>query len=97
MTGWRPIATAPRDGAEVILGAYDLGSFAGFWHDGRENHWKRAGWYAEMDRGGLLIARPFDVTHWMPLPNPPAPPRLGRAATIGVGAHTGWHTGRDSE
>lgn len=66
---WQPIETAPRDGTEIILGAWDEeGKFITvanarwvenyeatkeFWHD-IEGSFKQE-----------------DVTHWMPLPQPP--------------------------
>ena len=32
-------------------------------------HFKREGWYS--DRGVMFLLEGFDVTHWMPLPDPP--------------------------
>lgn len=76
---WRPIDTAPHDEkAEILLGYHDW-SGAGFWHDGSENYWRRAGWYALDDMAALLTAKPLHgVTHWQPLPKGPAyDPRAG--------------------
>ena len=67
---WMPIESAPRDGTEIVLGMPG-DAFAGFWHDGTQNYWKLEGWFAEMDRGNLLTAKPFNATHWQPLPTPP--------------------------
>ncbi len=61
---WRPIDTAPRDGAMVLLGwAGDVPPEAGAWNEG-------LGW-ADAD-GWYDLANP---THWMPLPAPPTEDR----------------------
>lgn len=63
MSEWRPIATAPRDGKEVLLfarGSYgprDVFFAVGQWSL-QSNDWL---W--------TFAIRP---THWMPLPEPPA-------------------------
>lgn len=67
---WQDISTAPRD-REIILGRHGSATESGFWHDGSENYYRRAGWYAECDRGNLLTARPWHPTHWQPFPEPP--------------------------
>jgi len=67
---WQSIETAPKDGSEILLGTPD-DVFAGFYHDGSQNYWHFAGWYAEMARGNLLTTKPCRVTHWMPLPEVP--------------------------
>lgn len=67
---WQPIETAARDGTEIILGAKGW-SNAGFWHDGSDNYWERAGWYDESDRANILTAKPNGATHWQLLPEPP--------------------------
>lgn len=56
MTDWQPIETAPRDGTVIIVYAPGLFQTAA-WIDG---YWTNAceSW---LD----------DVTHWMPLPEPP--------------------------
>ena len=61
MSAWQPIATAPKDGTEVILydpawtrattGIWD--EHAGFWCYG-DDYWFKA-----------------KPTHWQPLPEPP--------------------------
>lgn len=55
---WRPIATAPRDGSDVLLWA------------GRDCHvgyWSIVGW-ADVWAGECPW---IDPSHWMPLPQPP--------------------------
>lgn len=64
--GWQPIETAPKDGTEVLLigrypSATSTPTFSDIYHGWRslKGHWTR--W-----------PHPFDPTHWMPLPDPPA-------------------------
>lgn len=67
---WKPIETAPRDGTEVIL--HDRGTVgSGFWSKSDGAYRADDGWFWEMDRGDLLIARNCSPTEWMPLPPPP--------------------------
>jgi hypothetical protein len=74
-TGWRPIDSAPRDGTEVLLLIGDV-VHAGSWSgpsDGaiyarRPNAYD---WFSMSD--GSTHCDRF-VTHWMPLPDPPATP-----------------------
>lgn len=58
-TGWRDIATAPKDGTEVLLWT---GRFA------RAASFRRGRWYA------CGASRPYlrPIAHWMPLPPPPS-------------------------
>lgn len=53
---WQPIKTAPKDGTEVLV--YAGGFFVAYWN-GRS--WDDGDFYDHID----------DVTHWMPLPDPP--------------------------
>jgi hypothetical protein len=73
-SGWQPIETAPRDGTEVLLtDGEDVGG--GFWDSEKLSFAKRSGpgWFWEMDRADLPSARKIiGITHWMPLPPPPA-------------------------
>jgi hypothetical protein len=60
MVQWRPIMEAPReleDGRDVLLLTMD-GPLIAFWEKGR--------W---LDKDGQLVSF---ITHWMPLPSPPA-------------------------
>ena len=61
-TGWRDIATAPRDGTEVLLWTGRFARAASF----RRGHWYACG-----------ASRPYlrPIAHWMPLP--PAPTDTG--------------------
>ena len=61
-SGWKPIASAPKDGADVLLfcdrvhiGDYLPGVY----------EWNAGAWWIE---GGQITGNP---THWMPLPPPP--------------------------
>jgi len=59
-TGWWPIETAPRDGTAILV--YE----PGFFHTAAwEANEFKAGWTNAY--GSWLV----DVTHWMPLPEPP--------------------------
>lgn len=55
---WHPIATAPKDGTELLL-LRDRRIVSGSWNSGGALHMPH--WM-----GGI-----FDPTHWMPLPPPP--------------------------
>jgi hypothetical protein len=65
---WQPIATAPKDGTEILIGAFERGVrgwFVVFWDEeaeGKTHHWQTPDGIAYHD--GL-------PTHWMPLPKPP--------------------------
>jgi hypothetical protein len=65
---WQDIATAPKDGTDVLLGWFELPGMkmrrVGFWHD-RENAW--------VDVHRVLHNHDSPPTHWMPLPGPPSP------------------------
>jgi hypothetical protein len=65
---WQPIATAPKDGTEVLLyGVFAKRSAArpfraiGLWFEVNQTF----AWW-------VVAALPFTPTHWMPLPDPPA-------------------------
>ena len=64
--GWRPIKTAPKDGTKILA-----------W-DAMDKRYVVALWEAYPDGGKWLVPDaaegecfPFDVTHWMLLPEPP--------------------------
>lgn len=62
--GWQPIATAPRDGAELLIfgkWAYCPTMHVAQWIDGR--------WMVDTEDGSLGVA--ISPTHWMPLPEAP--------------------------
>jgi hypothetical protein len=84
--GWQPIATAPTDGTEIILAILVAGKH---WvHIGWYEPYDRFPWrfidtfdltptgccrYEDGDRIPANGATAESVTHWMPLPAPPAP------------------------
>lgn len=80
MSEWRHIDTAPKDGSTILLALASYGEqfkgevWVGYWHDGSQNYWKRAGWYDEADRANLLTAKPTAADYWQPLPDPPEGP-----------------------
>jgi hypothetical protein len=69
---WRPMSTAPRDGAYIIL-AYPAGTNLririGRWLPGYDGH--PGYWYAY---SGAIRRRNEQPTHWTPLPQPPSKP-----------------------
>jgi hypothetical protein len=75
--GWREIASAPKDGSELLLS--DHGDvYAGFW-SAVENYrsWAEpdGNWYAEMDRGNEATAKPQRPQYWRSMRDlvPPTP------------------------
>ncbi|MEN6533992.1 MAG: hypothetical protein ABFD89_10045 [Bryobacteraceae bacterium] len=63
MVAWRPIATAPKDGAEIMVCGDGCVSMVR-WLDGLGWRLAEPGSYAE--DSGLC----FEPTHWMPVPDP---------------------------
>jgi uncharacterized C2H2 Zn-finger protein len=72
-TRWRPIATAPKDGTEVLLYCPKRGTTVrGRWSDERYANKPRPYWTHDRERiWGKLDTRADQPTHWMPLPPPP--------------------------
>ncbi|MBP8141691.1 MAG: DUF551 domain-containing protein [Acidovorax sp.] len=69
--GWRPISTAPKDGALIVLGARNgvwIGKYLPVYQSGYrpENPWSSM--LLNHDHMAERYTRP---THWMPLPPPP--------------------------
>lgn len=70
MREWQPIATAPRDGRDVLLYVSDPGypnirfQVVGHWHSGARQHWSWSG-FSQPDDFNCKIE------WWMPLPEPP--------------------------
>lgn len=63
--GWRPIETAPKDETEIVGHDQKTGTSHVTWAD----RW--GDWY-DRDSHYYSEAPPFQPTHWMPLPTPPA-------------------------
>jgi len=61
---WQPIATAPKDGTQVLLFRAGKSMVQGWWNRGGAFHMPH--WSTP---SGL-----FDPTHWRPLPPPPEQP-----------------------
>ncbi len=61
MSDWQPIATAPRDGTDILLGFRRRRAVVA--HGFESVH----GWYFS-DDDDLVVHEP---THWMPIPKPP--------------------------
>lgn len=82
MNDWRPIATAPRDGTQILLwaprdhlperGYMKVGHFQS---DNEGGIYDQEGWsdgsYDDYAVGPSW--NPMDATHWMPLPKEPQP------------------------
>lgn len=65
---WKPIATAPKDGAAIILWwRYCKHPAVGRWFDADDEN--REGWRCDGDE--CVPKNQKDCTHWMPLPKPP--------------------------
>lgn len=56
--GWRPIASAPRDGSTVLLWAMGWRS-------------PQTGWTCDNDDWQDVRGTRYPPTHWQPLPAPP--------------------------
>jgi Lar family restriction alleviation protein len=73
VSGWRDIATAPRDGTRVDLWGYwpehDVWrrEVDAVWSDGKHD-WKVGRFYSRQ------LVQPPTFTHWMPLPSSPSEP-----------------------
>lgn len=64
LNGWQPIETAPKDGTEIDVWCASAGGFripSVIWED-------RYGAFFSAEEGVLGD----DISHWMPLPQPPA-------------------------
>lgn len=72
--GWLPIESAPQNERESVLVSDGQAVGEAFWHDGSQcyGHRGKAGWFWEADRDSLLTASNAHVTHYRPLPAPPA-------------------------
>lgn len=72
--GWRDIASAPRDGTEVLLWGRCERDGAFYGYD------CNVGWYADAemsptgDAGWMARDLPIEPTHWQPLPPAPGEP-----------------------
>lgn len=78
-SGWQPIETAPKDGADVLvmnqkwLMSCPAGYFSKeyFEREYSDPNYMEEGWYPS---AGFLFDLPevvIEPTHWMPLPSPP--------------------------
>jgi hypothetical protein len=65
--GWRPIATAPRDGTRILLTYPASGSRPYAWGTVRVGKWNGRLW--QLDMAGNYQSQ---CTHWQPLPPPPS-------------------------
>ena len=66
--GWQPIETAPKDGSTIVLGGYGW-TRRGYWAIDNFIGNGQPTWSSEDGHGC------GEVTHWMPLPEPPRPKR----------------------
>lgn len=70
--GWRPIATAPKDGTDILLWEkWGDVPFVGFWH--AEGRWSYRSDHLYVNGDASLDPNWNDLTHWQPLPAPPVP------------------------
>lgn len=64
--GWQPIETAPRDGTVILVYFKRRGA--------KSVRWEEGVWHVDDHKHGPFPVRGYidsDVTHWMPLPQPP--------------------------
>lgn len=61
MSEWRPIETAPKDGALVLVSNTGGSVCIASWSGKKRKYWRYF-------LGGEMWTQP---THWMPLPEPP--------------------------
>ena len=66
---WRPIETAPRDGAEILLLTPE-GVIEGAWSSPMDE-WEVV--WLDLHGCGCCSSGTAQPTHWMPLPDPPEP------------------------
>ena len=72
--GWQSIETAPKDGSYLLLWEqYSDAPFVGYWSGGswsvsHEHVYAEGGW----DGANVVDALSMPITHWMPIPAPPA-------------------------
>lgn len=71
---WRPIETAPRDGSHILAYRLPIGiRFTNNTNPPTVVHWfgdpELPGFYTSVNE--LAPERPFEATHWQPLPAPP--------------------------
>jgi hypothetical protein len=76
MGEWQPIATAPKDGRQLLLFCddYDPAVFVGaYGHtelpEGHEDYWE--GWSFSEELLMSYCSEEPEPTHWQPLPDPP--------------------------
>ena len=68
--GWKPIETAPKDGTHILAYRVPIGiRFTSMTNPPTVVHWFDDGFYTSVNE--IAPERPFDATHWMPLPEPP--------------------------
>lgn len=65
---WQPIETAPKDKYVLLFCWEDKSIWLGKWQGRHDN----AEWYGVDDEGLTRSSSHYAVTHWMPLPEPPA-------------------------
>jgi hypothetical protein len=76
---WQPIATAPRDGTDIIVMYHHNETqivHAAFWLDLQDmdsEETEQVGWwsYDKSEAARVMLTGFLTPTHWMPLPEPP--------------------------
>lgn len=86
---WQPIETAPRD-AYILVWDVDSGVNVSYFGQGvtaESDEWKD-GWrteFTDQRDSPMILSGP--VTHWMPLPEPPAMVSTGCGKRLAPGRH----------
>jgi hypothetical protein len=71
MSAWQEISTAPKDGSKIdIWGKFEKSG----WRRVPNAHWneKMKNWQLGDYNASDYMVKPI-ITHWMPIPEPPAP------------------------
>lgn len=75
MSEWKPISSAPKDGTHILV--TDNRYFGFGYINGVAAHWSAVvHWWSNPGEEGWYLSSgncddQMDVTHWMPLPDPP--------------------------
>jgi len=61
---WIKVSESLPENLSSVIGCFDQNKVGNFYYQEMDKKWYQDGW-------GNELSRTFDITHWMPLPNPP--------------------------